>query len=85
MFILLSGLSGAQDKLTVEDKMADTMRSSGVGVTITTLTDLLAFLAGSFTNYIAVKNFCIYTGIFKFRFLRQITTIHSNMCRIIVV
>lgn len=62
MFILLSGLSGAQGLTTVEDKMAKTMRSSGVGITITSLTDLLAFLTGSFSSYIAVKNFCIYTG-----------------------
>jgi len=62
MFVLLSGLSGAQHKTTVADKMAETLRCSGVGITITTLSDLLAFVAGSFTNYIAVNNFCLYTG-----------------------
>ena len=62
MFIMLSGLSGAQGKTTVEDKMAETMRSAGVGITITSLTDLVAFFVGSFSSYIAVQNFCIYTG-----------------------
>ncbi|XP_045201235.2 patched domain-containing protein 3-like [Mercenaria mercenaria] len=62
MFILLSGLSGAQNHKTVEDKMAATMRASGVGITITSLTDLIAFMAGAGSNFIAVRNFCIYTG-----------------------
>ncbi|KAL4219932.1 hypothetical protein ACF0H5_020344 [Mactra antiquata] len=62
MFIMLSGLSGAQDKKTIEDKLAATLRASGVGITITSLTDLIAFLAGAASNFIAVRNFCIYTG-----------------------
>lgn len=62
MFILLSGLSGAQGESTVEDKMAATLRASGVGITITSLTDLIAFMAGAASNFIAVRNFCIYTG-----------------------
>ena len=64
MFILLSGLSGAQDRLTVEDRIGETMRTSGVGITITSLTDFLAFMAGAISNFLAVKNFCIYTGKF---------------------
>ena len=63
MFILLSGLSGAQRQLTVEGKISETMRASGVGITITTLTDLIAFMAGAGSNFIAVRNFCIYTGL----------------------
>ena len=62
MFILLSGLSGAQGEATIEDKMAATLRASGVGITITSLTDLIAFMAGAASNFIAVRNFCIYTG-----------------------
>ncbi|XP_045205429.2 patched domain-containing protein 3-like [Mercenaria mercenaria] len=63
MFILLSGLSEAQTKTTVEDKMAETLRISGVGITITSLTDLIAFMAGAGSSFVAVKNFCIYTGV----------------------
>ena len=62
MFILLSGLSGAQGRLTVEDRIGETLRTSGVGITITSLTDFLAFMAGAISNFLAVKNFCIYTG-----------------------
>ncbi|XP_045201236.2 patched domain-containing protein 3-like [Mercenaria mercenaria] len=63
MFILLSGLSEAQKQATAEDKMAETLRISGVGITITSLTDLIAFMAGAGSSFIAVRNFCIYTGV----------------------
>lgn len=62
MFILLSGLAGAQGRPTVEDKIAEMLRTSGVGITITSLTDLLAFMAGASSKFLAVKNFCIFTG-----------------------
>ena len=62
MFILMSGLSGAQTQPTISDKLAETMRVSGVGITITTLTDLLAFGCGATSSFLGVKNFCIYTG-----------------------
>ena len=62
MFILLSGLSGAQTQKSVPEKLAETMRVSGVGITITTLTDLLAFGCGATSSFISVRNFCIYTG-----------------------
>lgn len=63
MFILLAGLASAWNKPTIEDKIANTLRSSGVGITITSLTDLIAFMAGAGSSIIAVRNFCIYTGI----------------------
>lgn len=63
MFIMLSGLSEAQSKTSVEDKMAETLRISGVGITITSLTDLIAFMAGAGSTFVAVRNFCIYTGV----------------------
>jgi predicted RND superfamily exporter protein len=65
MFILLSGLSEAQNQKTVEDKIAETLRISGVGITITSLTDLIAFMSGAASSFIAVKHFCIYTGKLK--------------------
>ncbi|KAH3806527.1 patched domain-containing protein 3-like isoform X2 [Dreissena polymorpha] len=68
MFILLSGLSGAQRETsegepTVEDRMKETMRAAGVGVTITSLTNVIAFMSGAWSSFLAVRNFCIYTGV----------------------
>lgn len=80
MFILLSGLSGAQIHKSVEDKMAAAMRASGVGITITSLTDLIAFMAGAASNFIAVRNFCIYSGVAViFCYLNNITFFASCM------
>ncbi|KAK3605252.1 hypothetical protein CHS0354_037652 [Potamilus streckersoni] len=74
MFILLSGLAGAQGKGSVEDKIAETMRTSGVAITITSVTDLLAFVAGASSVFISVRNFCIYTGVAViFCYLNQAT------------
>ncbi|XP_052286900.1 patched domain-containing protein 3-like [Dreissena polymorpha] len=63
MFVLLSGLSGAQGEATVDDRMKETLRNAGVGVTITSLTNLIAFMSGAGSNFLAVRNFCIYTGV----------------------
>ena len=69
MFLLLAGLSETYETLncekhpwTVEDRIKHTMRSSGVGITITSITDLIAFLAGITSTFLGVRNFCIYTG-----------------------
>lgn len=62
MFILLSGLSEAQIKVSVEDRLAETLRISGVGITITSLTDVIAFAAGIGSTFLSVRNFCIYTS-----------------------
>ncbi|XP_053403811.1 patched domain-containing protein 3-like [Mercenaria mercenaria] len=63
MFILLAGLYEARRKPTLEEKISDTLRTSGVGITITTVTDLIAFMAGAGTNIIAVRSFCTYAGL----------------------
>ncbi|XP_053403808.1 patched domain-containing protein 3-like isoform X2 [Mercenaria mercenaria] len=66
MFLLLSGLSESQVKDTPEEKIAETMRISCVGITITTLTDVIAFMSGIGSTFVAVRNFCIYTGVAVF-------------------
>ncbi|CAG2245471.1 unnamed protein product [Mytilus edulis] len=66
MFLLLSGLAETYDCKNVlepQDRIKKTMRSSGVGITITSLTDLIAFLVGATSSFKSVRNFCVYTGI----------------------
>lgn len=69
MFLLLSGLAETYDcknALEPEDRIKKTLRSSGVGITITSLTDLIAFLVGASSSFISVRNFCVYTGLLSF-------------------
>ncbi|XP_060607577.1 patched domain-containing protein 3-like [Ruditapes philippinarum] len=54
--------------------MAKTMCVSGVGVTITSLTDLIASMAGVGSEFVAVQNFCTYTAVaVVFCYLNNIT------------
>lgn len=74
MFLLLSGLAETYDckgPLEPEDRIKMTMRTSGVGITITSLTDLLAFLIGATSSFMSVRNFCVYTGLYLRLFFQR--------------
>jgi hypothetical protein len=64
MFILMSGMADGPSLLTVsiEERMKYMLKKSGVAITITSITDLLAFTIGATSVFIAIRNFCIYTG-----------------------
>ncbi|XP_053569875.1 patched domain-containing protein 3 [Bombina bombina] len=62
MFIMISNWQHTKVKSKVEERMADTYAEAAVSVTITTLTDVLAFYIGIMTSFQSVKSFCIYTG-----------------------
>ena len=64
MFILMSGWRQTDLKAPIEERISETFRSSAISVTITSLTDLLAFCIGATSPFLSVKNFCIYTGEF---------------------
>ena len=64
MFILMSGWRQTDLKLSIEDRMSNTFRSSAISVTITSLTDLLAFCIGATSPFLSVKHFCIYAGLY---------------------
>ncbi|XP_033752141.1 patched domain-containing protein 3-like [Pecten maximus] len=63
MFILLAGLADAPLNEPIPKRVAATMRTSGVAITITSLTDILAFGIGASSVFLGVRNFCIYAGI----------------------
>ncbi|MEE6467011.1 hypothetical protein FKM82_007116 [Ascaphus truei] len=62
MFIMISCWQRTKVKSKVEERMADTYAEAAVSITITTLTDVLAFYIGIMTSFESVKSFCIYTG-----------------------
>ncbi|XP_053400172.1 patched domain-containing protein 3-like isoform X2 [Mercenaria mercenaria] len=60
MFMLMSGITNTNYDDCVETRIGQTMKTSGVSITITSLTDLLAFAAGASSIFLSVRNFCIY-------------------------
>nr|XP_033788782.1 patched domain-containing protein 3 [Geotrypetes seraphini] len=62
MFIMISCWQQTKVHYKVRDRLADTYAEAAVSITITTLTDVVAFYIGTMTPFQSVKSFCIYTG-----------------------
>ncbi|XP_072507912.1 patched domain-containing protein 3-like [Notamacropus eugenii] len=74
MFIMVSAWQRTKFIHSLEDRLADTYAEAAVSITITTLTDVLAFYVGIMTSFKSVQAFCIYTGTaLLFCFLYNIT------------
>ncbi|KAH0627544.1 hypothetical protein JD844_003355 [Phrynosoma platyrhinos] len=74
MFIMVSCWQHTKVKDSVKNRMADTYAEAAVSITITTLTDVLAFYIGIATSFPSVQSFCIYTGTaFVFCYLYNLT------------
>ncbi|XP_078056354.1 patched domain-containing protein 3-like [Mustelus asterias] len=74
MFIMLASWQQTKVKDKVEDRLAKTYKEAAVSITITTLTDVLAFYIGILTPFRSVQSFCVYTGTtVLFCFLYNIT------------
>ncbi|XP_038654127.1 patched domain-containing protein 3-like [Scyliorhinus canicula] len=74
MFIMLSSWQKTKVKDKVGDRLAQTYAEAAVSITITTLTDVLAFYIGILTPFRSVQSFCVYTGTtILFCFLYNIT------------
>lgn len=57
--VLLQSYSLTVHKRSAADRLQLTLRDSGVGITITTLTNLMTFGIGAFSPYLAIKSFCL--------------------------
>nr|DBA25146.1 TPA: hypothetical protein GDO54_012711 [Pyxicephalus adspersus] len=74
MFIMVSSWQQTKVKSRVDERMGETYKEAAVSITITTLTDVLAFYIGIMTSFGSVQSFCIYTGTaILFCFLYNIT------------
>ncbi|KAE8595916.1 hypothetical protein XENTR_v10015913 [Xenopus tropicalis] len=62
MFIIISCWQQTKMRATLEERMAETYQEAAVSITITTLTDVLAFYIGIMTHFPSVQSFCIYAG-----------------------
>ena len=66
MFVIVQAfdqLEPLKDKQGIPDKLARTLTNSGVAITVTSLTDLLAFAIGASTTVPALKAFCVFCGV----------------------
>lgn len=83
MFILMSGMAGAPSLLnaSIEDRMKSMLRTSGISITITSVTDLLAFGVGATSVFLSIRNFCIYTGVaVMFCYINQLFFMCPAIC-----
>ncbi|XP_078391128.1 patched domain-containing protein 3-like [Cetorhinus maximus] len=62
MFIMLASWQKTKVRDKVEDRLAKTYAEAAVSITITTLTNVLAFYIGVMTPFPSVQSFCVYTG-----------------------
>ncbi|CAG5117285.1 unnamed protein product [Candidula unifasciata] len=65
MFLLMSSWSETLSitDLTIPERIGTVYRKAGIGITITSVTDFLAFAIGASSIFRSVRNFCIYTGV----------------------
>ncbi|XP_062568015.1 patched domain-containing protein 3-like [Saccostrea cucullata] len=83
MFILMTGMADAPPLTTVsvEERMKYMFKKCGITITITSITDLLAFLIGATSVFISIRNFCIYIGVaVLFCYLNQLFFFSSAIC-----
>ncbi|KAL8437389.1 hypothetical protein ACSSS7_000984 [Eimeria intestinalis] len=57
--VILQSYSLTVHKRSAADRLQLTLRDSGVGITITTLTNLITFGIGAFSPYLAIQSFCL--------------------------
>ncbi|KAI8501392.1 Patched domain-containing protein 3 [Branchiostoma belcheri] len=74
MFVLIAAWRKCDERLPVEERMGRAMSDAGVSISITSITDCLAFTAGITSVFPSVRSFCIYAAMgVAFDFLYQIT------------
>nr|XP_022901687.1 protein patched homolog 1-like [Onthophagus taurus] len=69
MFVILCcwyELSEEERKLSLSEKIGNMLKHAGVSITITSITDILAFLVGAYTILPSLRSYCLYAaaGIF---------------------
>ncbi|CAF1250096.1 unnamed protein product [Adineta ricciae] len=62
MFLIYSAYRRTKSSDTTVQRLAETFRLCGSGITITSLTNVIAFLAGATTNFYGIRLFCLYTS-----------------------
>ena len=74
MFVLVNAYDNTNPYLSVAERLGNALSTAGMSITVTSFTDIFAFLIGSTTSLPALRNFCFYAafGIF-FDYFYQLT------------
>ena len=74
MFILVDEYDRMSDNMAPRDRVKFTLSKVGATITMTTLTDVVAFYVSTTTSFPAIRYFCIYVALcISFEFVLQIT------------
>jgi len=74
MFVIVNSYDLVDKSLDLPTRIAKTLASAGASITVTSLTDVLAFVIGSNTSLPALRNFCFYAAFgILFVFIYQVT------------
>ncbi len=86
MFIIYSSFvytnnKREENRIDINETIKKTLARSGVSITITSLTDFVAFLVGVTTDFPSVQIFCVYAGVsILFCFFYQLTFFAGFLC-----
>ncbi|XP_070560860.1 patched domain-containing protein 3-like [Ptychodera flava] len=74
MFIMIASWRSTSPHLSVRDRLGKTFSEAALSITITSITDALAFGIGAISNFPSVRIFCCYCGVaIVFDYIYQLT------------
>ena len=74
MFVIVNAYDQVDKSLDLPTRMGRTLATAGASITVTSLTDIFAFIIGSNTTLPALRNFCFYAAVgILFDFFFQVT------------
>lgn len=62
-YVLIGAYKDTPRHLPVEDRIKLTLANGGVAITMTSLTDIAAFAAGTFAQVSAIQAFCLFAAV----------------------
>ncbi|KAH9519679.1 hypothetical protein Btru_003303 [Bulinus truncatus] len=80
MFVIMEtwkNLTPEEQELEIPEKLAITLRHAGVSVTVTSVTDIIAFAIGASTAIPALSSFCIYASLGILALFLLVSTVFS--------
>lgn len=82
MFIILSGYAETinDQMMSIEKRIERTLMTSGLSITITSITDIITFLVGYTSIYTTIQNFCVYTGML---ICTDVTSVCLQVCLVV--